>query len=85
MTQIKIDTDIPPPLDNGRKRKYPFPSMKINQSIFLPGLEGEKLRNAANQYKTKHKDWNYVMRQENGGIRLWRVAPDNKSKGETST
>ena len=78
--KMKIDRNVPPPVDNSRDgihwRKYPFPDMRVGDSLFLEGEDGRLLKLAAKsfQYLRRADGWKYRSRQENGGTRVWRVA-----------
>lgn len=57
------------------KVKYPFSKMKIGDSVLSENIVS--IKKAAKEFK-KGKlcgdDWNYCIRKEGSGVRLWRVS-----------
>jgi len=81
MFQIEKGIEIPV-LTRNTEPKYPFKSMEIGDSFFVPCTEDDakKVRNSisssARSAKVKH-----VTRIAEGGLRVWRVA-DKVENGE---
>lgn len=64
---FKIDKNIPVPAANsGRKRVYPWTDMEVGDSFFVP----DKTREQVNAVSPHGK---YTKRNENGGVRVWRI------------
>jgi hypothetical protein len=66
-----------PPAQPKRTSKYPFTSMKVNDSFFTTGAMAASVQHLARR-STKHLGWNFTSRAvtENGqrGVRCWRTA-----------
>lgn len=87
---MQIDKNIKPPPKKqakqksdrrpGADRKYPFPSMAIDNSFLLEcdSVDYDRIRQnvatACHLYKKKHPEFNFEVRKVEGGIRVWRVA-----------
>lgn len=69
--EIKIDKNVPIPKDSrGGKLKYPFDKMAIGDSFFSLS---KSARGAATIYGRRH-EMKFSSREENNGVRIWRVA-----------
>ncbi len=71
--EIEVDTKIPiPKRGPGDRSKYPWITMKIGESFYVPGRTIEsfsaQVTNAAKRFRTR-----YTCRTENGGVRVWRI------------
>ena len=77
--EIKIETGIPIPKQKGTS-KYPFQSMKIGDSFFVPNIHVSALSgsmiNARNSMNAPKAKWITRTVTENGvkGVRVWRIA-----------
>lgn len=75
----KIEKGVPPPPRRDHA-SYPFPRMKVNDSVLMPLKDGEtqlKLRERVSAAVTWAKRGNtkaFCTRKENDGIRVWRIA-----------
>ena len=72
-----IDKNIPIPADAGRRgtpRKYPFPDMRVGDSLFFADapMEGREVQAARTYFK--RAGWTLVARRVDGGVRVWRAA-----------
>lgn len=80
MFQIEKGIEIPA-LTRNTEAKYPFKSMEIGDSFFVPCTDenAKKVRNSisssARSAKVKH-----VTRIAEGGLRVWRVAPKEEAE-----
>lgn len=68
---MKIENNIPPPTDSGkgRSRLYPFPEMKVGDSILVDNRAGAM---CAYQYGLRHK-WRFTVRTVKDKYRIWRT------------
>lgn len=69
--ELEKGIDIPPHSNT----KYPFKSMKIGESFFVPESEVKYhvLYSSAHSYSSRHEDYKFLVRKLNGGTRVWRV------------
>ena len=70
--EIAIDDGIPVPEDRrsaGRTERYPFSKLKVGQSFFVPGIKTIGLTAVK-----KRTGFAFVLRQVEGGVRVWRTA-----------
>lgn len=76
---IKIEKNIP--VDDmagrGRKKRWPFDSMDVGDSIPVDDEKQLKAaRNAAYLYRKRHPEWDYeTVKYKDGSGRLWRRKP----------
>jgi hypothetical protein len=81
---IEIESGIPIP-DKGNvggktHSKYPFPSMAVGDSFFVPVKPGKTLSQIQQSisgsicYHTKKTGMRFTSRRVSGGIRFWRTA-----------
>lgn len=68
---FKIETGIPIPATG---LKYPFKDMKIGDSFFVPNKAISGARTSRCNFSKKHKEYKFITRNENDGIRVWRVS-----------
>ena len=69
----EIEKDIPIPLTRRPYNdRYPFASMDIGDSVFVPGDDGRVVRAALNYGARNSKK--FCSRKADGGIRVWRIA-----------
>lgn len=71
MADFKIDRDMKLPKS---KSKYPFADMSIGDSFFFPSSVGQQVRTSAHAYRARTKEWNFEIRREDSGYRIWRTA-----------
>jgi hypothetical protein len=73
---LKVEKGVPLPPPVWRKsRIYPFDSMKVGDSFFVPGGDRQsysKAISAAHYYGKKH-DMKFRIRGVEGGCRVWRI------------
>lgn len=70
---FKIDAGVEiPPTTRERGSKYPFTDMKRGESFFAPTTK-DNLYRVAWFFKKKHEDFNFKVRAEGDGARIWRV------------
>lgn len=74
---FRIHKGVPIPHDAYRN-KYPFPEMKVGDSIFIPtkgeSREARSGRNAASSFSKHHKGVRFTARLVKDGLRIWRIA-----------
>lgn len=56
----------------GGPNKYPFPSMEVGDSFFVPGDQASKARPAAHTWGRVHGR-KFMTRKEGDGVRIWRI------------
>lgn len=74
---IRVQADIPIPIGNSRRGKpplYPFATMAVGESFWLPMPDGLKAMAAAQKWRVRHQKWDHVTRRVDGGVRIWRTA-----------
>lgn len=80
MFMYSIDKDIPLPADKGNSGRevYPFAEMQPGDSVFIEGgrTDGNECAAAyaiAHRQRKKGVECRFTARNENGGVRVWRV------------
>lgn len=68
---IQIDRGIPAPAPP-QPRRWPFAEMQIGDSFFAPGFTSHTFGSRI-WYASAKTGFKFTMRQENGGVRVWRV------------
>jgi hypothetical protein len=72
---IEVQKGVPMPADrngNTRKGKYPWKQMEVGDSFFVPNKSTSAF--GANIVVAKRSTgFNFVSRNENDGVRVWRV------------
>jgi hypothetical protein len=72
MTSIKIDKHIPAPEVHGNTL-YPWNEMEVGDSFFAPG-KSRRTFNGAMRRRMQHGTAKFIVREIDGGARVWRVA-----------
>ena len=73
---IVIESGLPVPekkKPRGRPRKYPFPQMKVGDSIYLEGAVRRGTEHRAAKKYAQDNDIVIATRVVPGGIRIWRI------------
>lgn len=74
---IESGVPIPQRYGAGRSRKFPLDQLEIGESFAVPEDEANALRSACTHFKNSNPGVEFVTRkQEDGGVRVWRVDPD---------
>ncbi len=76
--EYEIEKGIPLPARRygaRRKNHYPFDLMDFGDSFLAPIHEKKKLMNAVWLFKKKNKDHEFVVRETDGKLRVWRLPP----------
>lgn len=83
MFMYSIDKGVPVPEVNRRKsnapqQRYPFTQMQPGDSVFIEGArtdgkEYSAARRLAARRQVKGVECRFTARNENGGMRVWRV------------
>jgi hypothetical protein len=68
---MKLETNIPIPLDRSGSKVYSFEKMKVGNSFVVPFNQVAGLRASAAYYKVRHRGFDYTTRKEVDGLRLW--------------
>lgn len=74
MSEYEIEKDIPIPAmsaPRGRKEKYPWSTMDVGHSFFVPDGNVKMLNSSASKAKLR-TGRTFVARQVEGGVRVWR-------------
>lgn len=72
---MKVEKDIAIPVGSakGAPAKYPFSKMEVGDSVFFEnGKTGGKEYLAA-QALGRYKKWKFSGREQDGGVRIWRI------------
>lgn len=76
-SEIKIDKNIPLPRASKKRTVYPFQSLAVGESFFVPGRTPATI-SGSRQYAERATGHRFISRSvdENGknGVRVWRVA-----------
>ena len=69
-----VECGIKIPKPSRKVVKYPFREMKIGDSFFVDseGRRG-KAHQAAKMFRSRNKEYKFLVEYENNGIRIWRV------------
>ena len=76
MSEFEIESNIEIPARQGKKSKYPWSELEINQSFFVPGGNQSSLTSGGHRYgKENGKRFKAVKTEHDGveGIRVWRI------------
>lgn len=74
MSDFKIEKGVP--LDNsgrGRKRKYPFDQLEVDDSILITDAKAKSMSSLASNFSRKN-GVKLKVRSVDDGVRVWRVA-----------
>ena len=75
MSEYKIEKGFPIPLPCKRgKAKYPWRELEVGDSFFVAGAKSVIIASSANGFAARHPGLNFVCRQVEGGVRVWRIA-----------
>lgn len=79
---IKVDKGVPlPELQGwGKSPKYPWASMKVGDSFFVPGKAQNAVSSCVGGHMRRHPGEHYTTRKEGDGVRVWRIAPPKGAK-----
>ena len=70
---IDVEKNIPlPPPARGNGEKYPWRSMNVGDSFFIPGASSRKT-GAHTNAAGKRTGFKFTSRAVDGGVRIWRV------------
>lgn len=77
MFAIEKNVAIPEAL-NTRQGKYPYKSMEVGDSFFVPsddkGSPTTKMRSSVAAYCKRNNELKFIVREVEGGARVWRTA-----------
>ena len=71
---VTLDFDIKTPTGRSRNQRYPFATMPIGSSFLVPREDRKKITSAAAAHKFRNREWDYMTRITDDGVRVWRVA-----------
>lgn len=72
---INIDKKIPQPVSKTRPYKYPWPTLKVGDSFFIPQYN-HSVHNMVIRYNQSRPKKDHIKirtAKENGGVRIWRI------------
>jgi hypothetical protein len=74
--EIQIDKGIPLPPQRRRPMKYPWRTLKVGESFFVPERTAAEFSGNVRSAKKKtgHR---YTTRTVDGGVRVWRLPDDD--------
>lgn len=74
--KFKIVSDLLPPSRkaSGRPAVYPWNTLAVGDSFWVPAEIRAKTQIAASAWKSRHPGWDYVSRREGAGSRIWRTS-----------
>jgi hypothetical protein len=68
---IQIEKNIPLPPDK-KRNVYPYKSMEIGESFYVPQAKIQMICNYNNRAK-KATGMKFIARKEEEGVRVWRI------------
>ena len=72
--EIKIDKNIPLPNKCVISNLYPFASMEIGDSIFIPNKKSADIGSYYSNWRPKRFSSRTVVEHGKRGVRIWRIA-----------
>jgi hypothetical protein len=78
--EFAIEKGLPIPAPTrGRPPRYPFSKLEIGDSFLVAGDGANLLKDLSNcaSYHRRNHGGNFVVRTVEGGVRVWRVTPNN--------
>ena len=77
MYQIEKGIEVPPKKSFARSTIYPFATMEVGDSFFVPQVDG-KPKSSGSLWSSARKatvklDFKFAIRSVDGGFRCWRV------------
>jgi len=75
MSEYKIEKDVPLPeaYQGGRKTIYPYASMEVGDSFFVPNTTQRQISGSVQTYQKLH-GVKFATRKDGDGVRIWRTA-----------
>jgi hypothetical protein len=73
MSEFKIEKGVPIPERRHGKGKYPWASLKIGDSFFVPGLYSSAQMASSIGFQRQKTGREHVCRKEGEGVRVWRT------------
>lgn len=70
---IKVESNVPFPEGRMWSSKYPWSSLEVNQSFFVPGAQFRSMQSGASTAGRK-LGRTFRARTVEGGVRVWRLA-----------
>jgi uncharacterized protein (DUF2249 family) len=78
-----IETEVPIPTRRGGRpagTKYPLEQMDVGHSFLVTSdVKPATVRSAIGNFCKDKPEYKFTMRAVDGGVRVWRVAPDPAS------
>ncbi len=86
---FKVEVGVPLPTNDRRSTKYPFETLSIGESFFVPddfGISHNAVRQAVKEANNRYPGHKFVSRRidrpgARSGTRVWRVEMTFKSRG----
>jgi len=77
----EIESGIPVPTQGpGGHVKYPFRTMEIGDSFLVSDTKDPKVRFAASYFSARNREYRFIVRKQEGGFRVWRIAVNGELK-----
>lgn len=74
MSEYEIEENVPLPAEHaprGRKEKYPWSTLEVGQSFFVPDVSAKRMQSTASKAGGR-TGRTFVARNAEGGVRVWR-------------
>lgn len=70
---FEVETGIPIPAQHHANQRYPWHTLNVGESFFVPNGKLKSIQICASKMKAKtgHR---YLVRPVDGGVRAWRLA-----------
>jgi hypothetical protein len=80
--EFKIEKDIPlSESRSGPRPKYPFASMEVGDSFFIPGDRSSRsVSGSVSHWRKSHPKQQFATRKVENGLRVWRIEDRPASK-----
>jgi len=80
MIKIEKGVKIPPKKGGSQKKIYPFKTMVVGDSFFIPYGTGDKKKvrivvsSAASNFARENQGTMFITRSSDSGVRCWRIS-----------
>ena len=73
MADIAVEKDVPLPAPLRGSGKYPWRSMAVGDSFFVPGMTTASIAGSVHSAYKRLPGWKFTSRTVDGGVRVWRI------------